>query len=69
MTELKSVNCVLRDDGIVIPRRKNGELYYGGMCSLLDIDEVDNWFQRLDTKDRKIVDNWIKNNTNFWGDK
>ena len=67
MVNLKSVGCVLTDNGLVIPIQENGELDYGLMTHILDIDNDEDFFHRLDKKDRKIVDTFVKEQTDFWG--
>lgn len=68
-TELKSVGCVIDEQGIVYPQLKNGEIDYNNMTYILDIDNDEDWFKRLDTNDRNIVDTFVKEQTEFWGDK
>ena len=67
ITELKSVGCVIDEKGIVYPQLQSGELDYSNCHHILDIDNEE-WFKRLDTNDRKIVDTFVKEQTDFWNE-
>lgn len=68
ITELKSVGCVIDEQGIVYPQLQNGEVDYSNCHHILDIDNEE-WFKSLDTNDKKIVDTFVKEQTDFWGGK
>jgi len=67
ITELNSVGSGLCDNGMVYPQLSNGEYDLDTGTHILDIDNTD-WFKSLDTNDEKIVNQYVKDNTDFWVD-
>ena len=67
--ELKSVGCKIDEKGIVYPLLKNGQLDYNLTTHILDIHKDEDWFKRLDTNDRKIVDTILEEQEEYWKDK
>jgi hypothetical protein len=67
ITQLKGVGCGLGGNGMVYPQLSNGEYDFDNGTHILDIDNTD-WFKSLDTNDEKIVNQYVKDNTDFWVD-
>lgn len=66
ITELKSVGCGIDENGMVYPQFQNGEYDMDNGIHLLDMDNKE-WFETLDEKDEQIINQYVKNRTEFWG--
>ena len=64
--KLNSVGCKIDEKGIVYPLLKNGKLDYNLCTHILDIHKDEDWFNRLDTNDRKIVDSILEKQKEYW---
>lgn len=65
---LNSVGCGIDKNGFVFPMLNNGKYDLEMETHILDIDNKE-WFKSLDKKDEEIINQYVKNKTNFWGVK